>query len=73
MQVNVGYEPGRESETGKPKSGLSNEEKTFWNVSSDRLLLSIFTLHRRYQRGEIISRTFYQRKEGWRQPDVPGI
>jgi hypothetical protein len=55
MQLNVEYEPGRE---GKRKivSRL---------VFSDRLLLSTFILHRKYQRGEIISRTFYQRKEKW--------
>jgi len=65
MQVNVGYEPGREGERGKPKSGFSNEEKTFRTVFSDRLLMSIFILHSKYRRGEVISRTFYQRKEEW--------
>ena len=55
MQVNVEYEPGREDKR-KNVSRL---------IFSDRMLLSTFTLYRKYQRGEIISRTFFQRKEKW--------
>lgn len=55
MQVNVEYEPGRE-EKRKNASRL---------IFIDQMLLSTFTLYRKYQRGEIISRTFVQRKETW--------
>lgn len=55
MQVNVEYEPGRE-EKRKNASRL---------IFSDRMLLSTFTLYRKYRRGEIILRTFFQRKEAW--------
>lgn len=55
MQVNVEYEPGRE-EKRKNASRL---------IFIDQMLLSTFTLYRKYQRGEIISRTFFQKKDTW--------
>jgi hypothetical protein len=55
MQVNVEYEPGREDK----RKNVSQR------VFSDRMLLSTFTLYRKYQGGEIISRTFFQRKVTW--------
>ena len=55
MQVNMEYEPGRESK----KKNVSRL------VFSDRIRLNTFTLYRKYQRGEIISRTFFQREATW--------
>jgi len=55
MQVNVEYEPGREDKR-KNASRL---------IFSDRMLLSTFILYRKHQRGEIILRTFFQKKETW--------
>lgn len=34
-------------------------------VFYDRVMMTVFTLHRKYLRDEIISRTFSQKKKGW--------
>jgi hypothetical protein len=65
MQKNVGNELSRDGDMSWAKTGFNNMEKIHRVVFSDRILLTVFTLHRKYERGEIISRTFSRRKKGW--------
>lgn len=65
MQKNVGNDLTRDGDMSWVKSGFKNMEKIHRLVFSDRILLTVFTLHRKYERGEIISRTFSRRKKGW--------
>jgi len=65
MQLNVEPEPGRDGKSTKPIPNFSNGENVHRLIFIDRLLVNIFTLHRKFQRGEIISRTFYRKKTGW--------
>ncbi len=55
MQKNVSCNQVRQDNIGKAKR----------LVFSDNFQFSIFILHRRYEKGEIISRTFSKRKENW--------
>ena len=65
MQKNVGNNLSRDSDMGWVETGFNTMEKIHRVVFSDRIQLTVFTLHRKYERGEIISRTFSRRKKGW--------
>ena len=58
MQKNVGDDLVRGGNITREKTGFSNIEKAHRMVFSDRMLLTIFTLHRKYERGEICRYTF---------------
>jgi hypothetical protein len=62
MQENVGDDLARRGSITREKTGFNNIEIPHRMVFSDRMLLTIFTVFRKYERGEILSRTFSKRR-----------
>lgn len=52
----------RGADAGESFDFIPDEER---EIFIDKLEMSIFELHRRYQRGDILLRPFYQRKDVW--------
>lgn len=61
----LGNEPDRDDDAEESGSDYSYINKADRKIFIDKDQLSIFELHRRYGRGDIILRPYYQRKDVW--------